>query len=184
MRREAAQKPIDLSKQRRPGVFSDARPRVVVTLSMRYLAQALPEQQPFWAQQPHWHWPLWQQPAEQVQDEPHLQPGQQLQEACDATAVGFEAVVRDFPAAVANGRGERWCEAAASAVHDGFAPRRGSRRQHDERGRVGVDVVAGDRGPVALDLAGERAEHVQRNGRAALVRTQPLERRGIGFGKA
>lgn len=35
---------------------------------------------------------------------------EQLQLACDATTVGFEAVVADFPAAVANGRGERWCE--------------------------------------------------------------------------
>ncbi|WP_232548492.1 aminopeptidase P family protein [Propioniciclava soli] len=34
----------------------------------------------------------------------------QLQLACDDTAVGFEAVVRDFPTAVAQGRGERWCE--------------------------------------------------------------------------
>ncbi|WP_300082503.1 aminopeptidase P family protein [Propioniciclava sp.] len=46
---------------------------------------------------------------------------EQLQEACDATAVGFEAVVRDFPAAVANGRGERWCEGvfALHARHRG-----------------------------------------------------------------
>ncbi|MFP5417056.1 MAG: aminopeptidase P family protein [Actinomycetes bacterium] len=35
---------------------------------------------------------------------------EQLQRACDATAVGFEAVVADLPAAVAHGRGERWCE--------------------------------------------------------------------------
>lgn len=34
----------------------------------------------------------------------------ELQRACDATASGFEAVVRDFPTAVARGRGERWCE--------------------------------------------------------------------------
>lgn len=34
----------------------------------------------------------------------------QLQDACDATTVGFEAVAADLPAAVKNGRGERWCE--------------------------------------------------------------------------
>ena len=34
----------------------------------------------------------------------------QLQAACDATTVGFEAVAADFPTAVAKGRGERWCE--------------------------------------------------------------------------
>ncbi len=34
----------------------------------------------------------------------------ELQGACDDTAVAFEAVVREFPAAVANGRGERWVE--------------------------------------------------------------------------
>ncbi len=35
---------------------------------------------------------------------------EQMQLACDATTVGFEAVAADFPTAVANGRGERWCE--------------------------------------------------------------------------
>lgn len=34
----------------------------------------------------------------------------ELQHACDDTAVGFEAVVRELDNAVANGRGERWCE--------------------------------------------------------------------------
>ncbi len=34
----------------------------------------------------------------------------QLQEACDKTAIGFAAVVSQFPAAVAKGRGERWIE--------------------------------------------------------------------------
>lgn len=34
----------------------------------------------------------------------------QLVEACEATAVGFEAVVKELPNAVANGRGERWVE--------------------------------------------------------------------------
>lgn len=34
----------------------------------------------------------------------------QLQDACDATTIGFEAVAADLPAAVQNGRGERWCE--------------------------------------------------------------------------
>ena len=34
----------------------------------------------------------------------------QLVEACEATAVGFEAVVKEFPNAVKNGRGERWVE--------------------------------------------------------------------------
>lgn len=45
----------------------------------------------------------------------------ELQRACDATAVGFEAVVRDFPTAVAQGRGERWCEGvfALHARHQG-----------------------------------------------------------------
>ncbi|MDN5571559.1 MAG: aminopeptidase P family protein [Propionibacteriaceae bacterium] len=39
---------------------------------------------------------------------------EQMQLACDDTAVGFEAVARDFPTAVANGRGERWCEGVFS----------------------------------------------------------------------
>lgn len=34
----------------------------------------------------------------------------QMREACRATAVGFEAVVRDLPEAVERGRGERWVE--------------------------------------------------------------------------
>ena len=34
----------------------------------------------------------------------------ELKTACDATAVGFAAVAADLPTAVANGRGERWCE--------------------------------------------------------------------------
>ena len=34
----------------------------------------------------------------------------ELQRACDDTAVAFEAVVRDLPTAVAQGRGERWVE--------------------------------------------------------------------------
>ena len=34
----------------------------------------------------------------------------ELQRACDDTAVAFEAVVRELPAAVAQGRGERWVE--------------------------------------------------------------------------
>jgi Xaa-Pro aminopeptidase len=34
----------------------------------------------------------------------------ELEAACADTAVGFEAVVRELPAAVANGRGERWVE--------------------------------------------------------------------------
>lgn len=34
----------------------------------------------------------------------------QLQAACDATAVGFAAVAADLPTAVRQGRGERWCE--------------------------------------------------------------------------
>lgn len=34
----------------------------------------------------------------------------QLRRACAATAVGFEAVGRELPRAVANGRGERWVE--------------------------------------------------------------------------
>lgn len=45
----------------------------------------------------------------------------QMQQACDATAVGFEAVVADLPKAVAGGRGERWCEGvfALHARHQG-----------------------------------------------------------------
>ncbi|WP_420175835.1 aminopeptidase P family protein [Luteococcus sp. OSA5] len=35
---------------------------------------------------------------------------EQMREACRATAVGFEAVVRDLPEAVKRGRGERWVE--------------------------------------------------------------------------
>ncbi|MGA4670454.1 aminopeptidase P family protein [Propionibacteriaceae bacterium Y1923] len=35
---------------------------------------------------------------------------EQLQRACDASAEGFEAVVRDLPEAVRRGRGERWVE--------------------------------------------------------------------------
>ena len=35
---------------------------------------------------------------------------QQMREACQATAVGFEAVVADLPEAVRRGRGERWVE--------------------------------------------------------------------------
>ena len=38
----------------------------------------------------------------------------ELQRACDATAEGFAAVVRDFPTAVDRGRGERWCEGVFS----------------------------------------------------------------------
>ncbi|MDF1487668.1 aminopeptidase P family protein [Tessaracoccus caeni] len=34
----------------------------------------------------------------------------ELQRACDATEVGFKAVARELPAAVGNGRGERWVE--------------------------------------------------------------------------
>ena len=35
---------------------------------------------------------------------------EQMQLAVDATKVGFDAVITDFPTAVAKGRGERWCE--------------------------------------------------------------------------
>lgn len=35
---------------------------------------------------------------------------EQMLAACEATAVGFEAVVAELPLAVANGRGERWVE--------------------------------------------------------------------------
>ena len=35
---------------------------------------------------------------------------EEMQRACDATAEGFEAVVRDLPEAVRRGRGERWVE--------------------------------------------------------------------------
>ncbi|MGI5951052.1 MAG: aminopeptidase P family protein [Brooklawnia sp.] len=47
----------------------------------------------------------------------------QLRQACEATAVGFEAVVRELPNAVANGRGERWVEGvfALHARHRGNA---------------------------------------------------------------
>ncbi len=34
----------------------------------------------------------------------------QMRQACEATAVGFEAVVKELPNAIANGRGERWVE--------------------------------------------------------------------------
>ncbi|MFT3875758.1 MAG: aminopeptidase P N-terminal domain-containing protein [Propioniciclava sp.] len=34
----------------------------------------------------------------------------EMQRACDATAAGFAAVAADLPTAVAQGRGERWCE--------------------------------------------------------------------------
>lgn len=34
----------------------------------------------------------------------------QIQEACDKTALGFEAMAREFPTAVEKGRGERWIE--------------------------------------------------------------------------
>jgi len=34
----------------------------------------------------------------------------ELRRACDATRVGFEAVARELPNAIANGRGERWVE--------------------------------------------------------------------------
>lgn len=47
----------------------------------------------------------------------------ELQRACDATQVGFEAVARELPTAVANGRGERWVEGifALHARHLGNA---------------------------------------------------------------
>lgn len=45
--------------------------------------------------------------ARQVKDDFEIA---ELEAACADTAVGFEAVVRDLPAAVANGRGERWVE--------------------------------------------------------------------------
>lgn len=47
----------------------------------------------------------------------------QLKQACQATAVGFEAVVRELPNAVANGRGERWVEGVFGlhARHQGNA---------------------------------------------------------------
>jgi hypothetical protein len=76
------------AQRKRPGVFSDTRPRVVVTLSGGYLAQVAPEQQPFWAQQPHWHWPPWQQPSLHVQHAPHLQPGPQWQDVWAAVQQG------------------------------------------------------------------------------------------------
>lgn len=48
---------------------------------------------------------------------------EQLRQACRATAVGFEAVVRELPNAVANGRGERWVEGVFGlhARHQGNA---------------------------------------------------------------
>lgn len=48
---------------------------------------------------------------------------EQMRLACDATRVGFEAVARELPNAVANGRGERWVEGifALHARHLGNA---------------------------------------------------------------
>ncbi len=48
---------------------------------------------------------------------------EQMRQACRATAVGFEAVVRALPDAVANGRGERWVEGifGLHAIHQGNA---------------------------------------------------------------
>ncbi|MDI9627196.1 MAG: aminopeptidase P N-terminal domain-containing protein, partial [Acidobacteriota bacterium] len=48
---------------------------------------------------------------------------EQLRQACRATAVGFEAVVRELPRAIANGRGERWVEGifGLHARHQGNA---------------------------------------------------------------
>lgn len=48
---------------------------------------------------------------------------EQMRKACRATAVGFEAVVRELPNAVANGRGERWVEGVFGlhARHQGNA---------------------------------------------------------------
>lgn len=45
----------------------------------------------------------------------------ELQSACDATTVGFEAVAADLPRAIREGRGERWCEGvfALHARHRG-----------------------------------------------------------------
>ena len=47
----------------------------------------------------------------------------QMRQACRATAVGFEAVARELPNAVANGRGERWVEGVFGlhAIHQGNA---------------------------------------------------------------
>ena len=47
----------------------------------------------------------------------------QMRKACEATAVGFAAVVTDFPTAVAAGRGERWVEGifGLHARHQGNA---------------------------------------------------------------
>ncbi|GAB3817630.1 aminopeptidase P family protein [Tessaracoccus terricola] len=47
----------------------------------------------------------------------------EMRRACDATRVGFEAVARELPNAVANGRGERWVEGvfALHARHLGNA---------------------------------------------------------------
>lgn len=55
-----------------------------------------------------------------IKDEYELE---QLRQACRATAVGFEAVVRELPNAVANGRGERWVEGVFGlhAIHQGNA---------------------------------------------------------------
>lgn len=46
---------------------------------------------------------------------------EEIQRACDETSVAFEAVVAEFDNAVANGRGERWCEGifALHARHRG-----------------------------------------------------------------
>ncbi len=48
---------------------------------------------------------------------------EQMREACQATAVGFEAVVADLPEAVRRGRGERWVEGVFGlhARHQGNA---------------------------------------------------------------
>lgn len=48
---------------------------------------------------------------------------EQLRQACRATAVGFAAVARELPNAVANGRGERWVEGifGLHAIHQGNA---------------------------------------------------------------
>ena len=48
---------------------------------------------------------------------------EQLRQACRATAVGFEAVVRELPRAIANGRGARWVEGifGLHARHQGNA---------------------------------------------------------------
>ncbi|TRY18790.1 aminopeptidase P family protein [Tessaracoccus rhinocerotis] len=48
---------------------------------------------------------------------------EEMRRACDATRIGFEAVARELPNAVANGRGERWVEGifALHARHLGNA---------------------------------------------------------------